>query len=394
MAVFKRVRCSNNKCKHDIAQVDKEPDAKMLAVLICPKCGSAPRVPSKWGVSVYLLGSDGRKHKHVKFSVGTKKEAEAYERRLLGEREDGAKHDHRSDWTFGAFAPEFLKWVEERVAINKLADSTALFYRKRLSANLLPWLNKIDIRQIDADMVDSYRLKRLKIVAASTVNHEVATLKKVLAVAVKKNWIRFNPLNEYEMLEGAENDRYLDDQEIEALLTACQDKKAPAHLYTIVMLALNTGLRIDGILGLRWEYVKWEEGEIHRIVKGGKLVRIPITDRLNQELRRWQTRDGVTRISGFLFPSTKKRVAAHDEERAMLITSNFGLRAACERAKIEDCNMHTLRHTFATHFLERHPDQMNVLMKIMGHSSSYMTRRYAHITDRARHKVMANFSLG
>lgn len=388
MAVFKKIVCSNNSCKRDIKQVDKEPDDKMLAGMTCPKCGSAPRVSPNWGVSVYLIGSGGKAHKHVKM-IGTKKEAEAYERKILGERDNGERHAKKKDWSFASFAKEFEDWIATRIAEGKLADGSAKSYRMRMEVHLLPWLGKTDIRQIDAKVVTKYRVSRLKEVAPATVNREIATLKKALNVAVDNGWLPRSPLMRYEMLdEDNENDRYLTDPEIEALKLACLDVRAPQHLYPIVLLGLNTGLRIEGVLELRWEHVKWEINEIHRTVKGKKQVRIPMTPELRQCLQQWQGREGVTRITGWVFPSTKK------PERAMLITSNFGLATACKRANIEDCTYHTLRHTFATHVLEQYPDQMETLRVIMGHSTDYMTRRYAHITDKARHKMMAEFKIG
>jgi len=192
-------------------------------------------------------------------------------------------------------------------------------------------------------------------------------------------------------------DRHLSDEEIGKLYGECLHKLAPKHLLPIVTLMLNTGLRIEGVLTLRWEEIKWKagvsdeagnvSGEIQKIVKGSKKVHIPMTTELRESLTQWRIKDGVQKVTGWVFPSTKK------PDSHMLVTSNFGLGAALSRAGIKDCTNHTLRHTFATRFLEQFPEHIETLRDILGHSSSYITRRYAHLTAKTKHLTMAGFKV-
>jgi len=69
--------------------------------------------------------------------------------------------------------------------------------------------------------------------------------------------------------------RYLGADELEKLLKACEMSEAK-HLYAIVFVALNTGMRLDEILKLKWRDVDLANGYIHiDKAKGGKRREIP-----------------------------------------------------------------------------------------------------------------------
>lgn len=385
MAVFKRVLCTD--CNKQMGQTAKE-TAKEWQAKRCT-CGGSPKLSTKWYYSAYLPSSDGKLHKMVKAGSESKKATEAMERELLTKRDEGEQYEKPRDNTLNGFAGTWQEWLDRRARDGKLASGSKLSYERRTEVHLLPYFGRLDMRAITPDVVESYIDKRRETECRpATINREVATLKRILAVAVQKRVLKYHPLQGLEMLEeDNELDRHLTADEINRLYGACQDKSAPSHLLPIVAVALNTGLRIDGVLTLRWEEVRWKENEIHKIVKGKNLVRIPMTDDLRMTLEAWRVRDGVLRATGWVFPST------HKEGSHILITSNFGLAKAFTRANIKDCTFHTLRHTFATRFLEQHPDHMETLRVIMGHSSAWITRRYAHITDATRHIVMSKFNV-
>ena len=60
------------------------------------------------------------------------------------------------------------------------------------------------------------------------------------------------------------------------------------------------------------------------------------------------------------------------------VSSNFAKPA--KRAGIEDFHFHDLRHDFATQ-VRRRGTGLDVIAKLLGHSSLAMARRYAHVGD-------------
>ena len=62
---------------------------------------------------------------------------------------------------------------------------------------------------------------------------------------------------------------------------------------------------------------------------------------------------------------------------------------ARRRAELVDQRFHDLRHTFAFWWVLRGGD-VYVLQHILGHSSTQMVQRYAHLTSDAQHKAMSD----
>lgn len=379
MSIFRRRICT-------ICQKQAR-DAKLLKPLPRCACGAPMSYTPKWYVSVRVATPGGRKQ--VTRAVSSvRAEAIAEERRLLCERDQGAVVRTGVKTDFASAAAAFLRWVDTQEQQGRLSSDTIRPYRYRLKGHLAPFFAGHDIRHIDFDAADSYVYKRQEDGAApATINRELATLKKLLTVCVQKKIITQHALAGYSHLpEDNESDVYLSGEQIDALLNECADKRYAAHLYPIVLLALNTGLRRAGCLSLRWEEIDWKKLEIVKRVKGKKLVRIPMNATLRTELAEWKVRDKVIRTHGPVFPSPVTG-------QPMLVTSQFGFETACKAVGL-DITLHALRHTFATHFLEQFPDQIEVLRDLMGHSGAYMTRRYSHITDRSRHAAMESFRIG
>jgi integrase len=163
-------------------------------------------------------------------------------------------------------------------------------------------------------------------------------------------------------------------------------------LRVIVLTAAMTGLRQSELLGLRWRDVDWDAQRIrvrNTFVRGehstdGKSDRstrrsVPMADRLDRELRRWQGRT--------LYASEDDLVFAHPQTSRPLDRSKLTRRfqKACSDAGVRPVRFHDLRHTFATR-LAASGEPLRTIQEFLGHADAKTTQIYAHYAP-SRHEV-------
>jgi len=224
------------------------------------------------------------------------------------------------------------------------------------------YFGNIPLQAITAKQVEQYKQERIKSgISPSSVNREVGCLKTMLNRAVDWGMIGHNPIARVKMLREPEpRTRYLTTEEIELLLSHCAE-----HLKPIVLVALYTGMSRKEILNLTKEDIDWNTKTIY--VRNSKNPRrnrqIPIHSDLTDTLKSIYL---ATRKGKRLFPYQK-------------IQTSF--EGAVRRAGLKDVTFHTLRHTFASHYLMS-GGSLETLGRRLGHSNPITTMRYSHFSQK------------
>jgi len=154
------------------------------------------------------------------------------------------------------------------------------------------------LKSITYDDLRTYRANRLKTKtqqseqrSLTTVNREMAYLRRILNIAERNGWITPNPFKLGDALIHAADEqrreRILTLEESQNLVNACIG--ARAHLRPIVIAGLDTGCRMREILTLRWRDIDRYEGIIIIQAFNTKTMRqrqVSITSRLSIELEK------------------------------------------------------------------------------------------------------------
>lgn len=149
----------------------------------------------------------------------------------------------------------------------------------------------------------------------------------------------------------------------------------------IVEMLYGTGMRRAELIALRDEDVRLEEGVIRVTGKRNKQRQVPLFPELTASLREYLAVRAerfpeaewllVTDHGKQLYPSFVYRVV---RKYLGLVTS------------LEKRSPHVLRHTFATHLLNRGAD-LNAIKEILGHANLTATQIYTHSTFEQLKKV-------
>jgi len=172
--------------------------------------------------------------------------------------------------------------------------------------------------------------------------------------------------------------RFLTPSQVEALLAA-PDVKTPLGLRdrAILEVLYATGLRVSELIGLDPGSVDMQVGVLTCLGKGGKERIVP----LGSEARRWVERY-LAEVRGRLLRGRGAKALFVSNRGGRL--SRMGLWGIVRRhavtAGVERVlTPHVLRHSFASHLLERGAD-LRSLQAMLGHADISTTQIYTHVT--------------
>lgn len=208
------------------------------------------------------------------------------------------------------------------------------------------------------------------------LNRERQFMGSVLGMAKRFGLIDRNPVEDVKKLkEDNARDRALSPDEEQDILDQAPDFARP-----FISLALATGMRLGEIVGLRWADVDRKDGEavlggfirIGSESKGHRPRYVPINAAVKEILdgqKPMATEEGfVPQV--FVNPRFKKPY------RQFSVSHAF--KQAAVRARVDGVSFHVTRHTAVSRMVAAGvPDR--IIMKVVGHSTSNMVSRYAHL---------------
>jgi len=165
--------------------------------------------------------------------------------------------------------------------------------------------------------------------------------------------------------------------EVPIVLNAVNKPAYRVYLLTVYSM----GLRLNEALTLRPGDINAQLQQVHiRCSKGGKSRMVPLPDLTLFFLRKhWATH----RNRALIFP---RQSGARINRQTTTVTLDCGSVQKSIKRAVEDGNIprlitiRSLRHSYATHLLEKGVD-LREIQSIMGHESPKTTERYTHLTN-------------
>ena len=304
-------------------------------------------------------------------------------------------------------------WLEEYT--NSIKHGTLKTYRDNVELHIKPALGAIRLCEIQPHDCQTFinRLgkprKDKKPLSAKTIKNIHGTLCKALSEAVRIKYLAANPANGTILPKVIREEIHpLEGEQITAFMQAIAGNPSEAIFY----IAINTGMRLSEILGLRWSRVNFKAGTIkvdaQMMVKRGKDTERhlgttkngkPRTFRVAQSvldmLKQVQRKQKENRLHAGQVWSNPLDLVFTDEVGQEIPHSTIEHRYK----KIVDSigaygrRFHDLRHTFATEAIRCGVD-LKTLSDALGHYSVAFTMDvYGHVTNAMQDDAAARLEL-
>jgi len=262
--------------------------------------------------------------------------------------------------------------LEQMLTLKRYSIRTIKAYKNSLRLFIM-YYNDIKPSQITRKQINSYILKLIQ------EKHITESYQNQIACSIKIFYCEV--ANQSEKVEGLVQAKkpqkipqVLTESEVTRLLKSVDNLKHRC----ILMLIYSAGLRLGELTKLRLTDIQADEHRIFvRDGKGKKDRCTILAGKTETLLRSYLT---CYRPVHWLFEGADG--GAYSDRSVQAIFTK-----AKERSKINPlATVHTLRHSFATHLLEKGVD-LRYIQDLLGHESSKTTEIYTHITKKSWDKI-------
>lgn len=331
-------------------------------------------------IEVVLPGTGSRKRIRKTLSAVSREDALAEWKRFRESALAGVRH---TPLTLQGFVD--LYWT--KISAGK-GLPTVRAQRSVVKNHLLPAFGSTRLEKINTAAVRDFTAERKGRYSSATIANFLRVLSLLLHQAVERNEIHSYPIRGRRILPPATPPKlemnpdekacflaaFEDEAGFRALLP-CQDSRAAGFYFQrframkpIFTVALETGLRKGDLLRLKWSSINLAEGLVSvRTGKTGQDVVIPMSRACREALEECKARPIVGR----------QVFVTEDGKPVSLGTVKRHFALAKRLAGItRRLRFHDLRHTFGSQ-LASAGVPLQVIAKVLGHSSIQMSERYA-----------------
>ena len=217
------------------------------------------------------------------------------------------------------------------------------------------------------------------------INHNstmkyLANLKKIIRIAIANGWMKNNPYAGFTLKLQEVDVDYLDEDELQRLMVRRFTIKRIEQVKDVYLFCCFTGMAFSDVKSFEQKDIIYK-GDQPWIKKKRQKTKnwfhVPLLDPALRILQKYAQHPECVKKGVLLPVPTNQKMNAYLKEIADLMGFDKHL------------STHTARHTFATTVTLSNQVSMEVVSKMLGHSSIDMTKRYARIVDDLISKDMA-----
>jgi site-specific recombinase XerD len=282
-----------------------------------------------------------------------------------------AAFTHRLGWKLSRENLLALKRYTEQLKLNAYSPSTLRTYTQEFM-QLLRLLNQTPVYELQPDHIRRYMVYAMETegIKENTAHSRLNALKFYFEQVLGREKFFFEiprPKKPYLL------PKVLGEEELGRLFRSLTNLKHKAILFT----AYSAGLRVSEVAQLKLRDIDSDRMQIFVAQAKGKKDRyVPLSPLLLDILRAYyRTYKPQPRI--FLFES-EQTYTAYPTRTLQKIFQNAKKYAGIQK----EIGIHSLRHSFATHLLEKGTD-IKYIKELLGHFQIKTTERYLHVSNKA-----------
>ncbi len=237
-----------------------------------------------------------------------------------------------------------------------------------------------DVTTISHKMVRSWIADCLeKNISERTINRKISTLQSYFKYLMRREYIHFNPMGKvYTPRMGRRIPYFVDENHMDLLLKEdffTNDFFGRRDQLILEML-YQTGIRLSELVNLKDSDIDPGKYQVKITGKRNKERIVPITKsffKLIEEYRKSRDEKFSRINSGYLLVTDKGK-KLYEKFVYRKVRKYLGYITTIEKK-----SPHVLRHTFATHMLNKGAD-LNAIKELLGHANLSATQVYTHST--------------
>ena len=304
------------------------------------------------------------------------------------------------------------QWFEEYAKLN--LRNTSYEKMKQLPSRVYPAIGHLRIDKITGRHIQQFindlalngrNKKNGKPLSRKTVIHHLNFISDVFGYAIKLNMLNDNPCRNVTIPKGEKKEKQIYTlEEIAQIFELLDGEDVPTKFRVFIKLAVYSGFRRGELLGLEWKDVNWEHNLIsirrtsnYTVEKGNytdttktkmsqRTLKFPdYVMELLRELKAEQETE-AERV-GSKWINTDRLFTKWDGSPMGNCTPYSWFRKFCHNNNIRFCDLHSLRHFYASALINEGVDAAAV-SGALGHSViSTTTSIYCHVFQQAQAKA-------
>ncbi len=271
----------------------------------------------------------------------------------------------------------FLKYLKFE---KRCSQHTVIAYRKDLDQFeefLFKTVGDFDILDVNAKMVRAWIVEMMgKGATAKTVTRKITALKSFYKYLMRQELIENSPVANVSTPKLPKKlPIFVDENNLHQLLDNgyfSEDMEGLRDLL-IVSLFYGTGIRRSELINLKDGDFQTKENLVKVLGKNNKERIVPYPRNMNDQIEAYiklRNQELETRDAFFFLTSKGKKV--YDKLIYRVVQKNLSLVTTLEKK-----SPHVLRHSYATHLLNRGAD-LNAVKELLGHANLAATQVYTH----------------